>query len=144
MRLTLEQDYSIRIAYELCRAEKYLDVGELADLTGISRLYVQKIMHTLGKSRFFVSKKGADGGYKLAEGITPADISFYDILNAAGDGIEINACLAGKYTCTRPEVVENGGRCEIQKLMRYLNGEWTALLRSATFEKVIGKHENTD
>ena len=139
MHLTLEQDYSIRVSYELCKAQDYMDVGELADKTGISRAYAQKIMFKLSKSPLFVSKKGVDGGYKLAEGVTPADISFYDVLTAMGEEVYVNSCLTGKYKCTRPEVVENAGKCEIQKLMRFLNNEWVAHLKSMTFDMVIKK-----
>ena len=137
MHLTLEQDYSIRVVYELCKAEYFMDVGDLADRTGISRAYAQKIMFKLSKSPFFISKKGVDGGYMLAEGITPADISFYDILVAMGEDLYVNSCLAGKYKCTRPEVVKNNGQCEIQKLMQFLNNEWVAHLKSLTFDMVI-------
>lgn len=137
MHLTLEQDYSIRVSYELCKARDYMDVGEIADKTGISRAYAQKIMFKLSKSPFFVSKKGVDGGYRLAKGVTPSDISFYDILTSMGEDLCVNSCLSGKYKCTRPEVVDNNGQCEIQKLMKFLNNEWVEHLKSLTFDMVI-------
>lgn len=139
MHLTLEQDYAIRVAYELCKASKFIDVGDLAAKTGISRAYAQKIMFKLSKSPLFISKKGVDGGYMLAEGISPSDISFYDILKAMGEELYVNSCLSGKYTCTRPEVVEHSGECEIRKLMQFLNTEWITHLKSLTFDMVINK-----
>jgi DNA-binding IscR family transcriptional regulator len=58
MRLTLEQDYAIRIVYELCRAKKRLDVNELSTLTGVTPLFTQKIMRKLNKNSLVESKKG--------------------------------------------------------------------------------------
>ena len=100
MHLTLEQDYSIRVSYELCKAQDFMDVGQIADRTGISRAYAQK-------------------------------------LTAMGEELYVNSCLTGKYKCTRPEVVKNEGKCEIQKLMKFLNNEWVAHLKSMTFDMVI-------
>ena len=138
MRLTLEQDYAVRILYELCRnTEKYLDVGDLADLTGVTPLFTQKIMRKLCKTGLIESKKGVYGGYRLYEGKTPADVSLYDVFVATEDELFINDCLSGKYTCTRPEVVENNGECYIQKSLKLLNENFASALKSTTFDKIL-------
>lgn len=142
MRFTLEQDYSIRIIYELCRNEdRLLDVGELSSLTGVTPLFTQKIMRKLLASGLVESKKGVRGGYTLAEGRNSGNISLEDVFSAITGDICINACLGGSYECTRPEVIENRGECCIQRSIRMLNEDLTKALRSLTFERILNNKE---
>lgn len=138
MRFTLEQDYSIRIIYELCRnTDRRLDVGELSALTGVTPLFTQKIMRKLAASGLVESKKGVRGGYMLANGREPKNISLCDVFTATNGEICINACLGNSYECTRPEVLENGGECCIQKTMHLLNKNLKDAFSSVTFDKII-------
>ncbi len=142
MRFTLEQDYSVRIIYELCRNEnKRLDVGELSELTGVTPLFIQKIMRKLTAAGLVESKKGVRGGYTLAENRNMSNISLADVFSAIEGDICINSCLGDSYTCTRPEVIENGGECCIKKAIRMLNDNLTEALRSVSFEKIINNKE---
>jgi len=137
MRLTLEQDYSIRIIYELCRNDgKRLDVGDLSELTGVTPLFTQKIMRKLTAAELVESKKGIGGGYTLAEGRTPENTSLYDVFRATESELFINACLGGEYQCTRPEVIENG-ECCIKKSIRLLNENLVKSLEAVTFDKIL-------
>ncbi|MBE6896302.1 MAG: Rrf2 family transcriptional regulator [Ruminococcaceae bacterium] len=138
MRFTLEQDYSIRIIYELCRNDdKRLDVGELSALTGVTPLFTQKIMRKLTAAGLVESKKGVRGGYMLASGRNAGNISLCDVFEATNGEVCINACLGDSYECTRPEVVERKGGCCIQKAIKLLNRDLIDALSSVTFEKIL-------
>lgn len=138
MRLTLEQDYSIRIVYELFRNGGLMDVGQVSEKTGVTKLFTQKILRKLCKAEITESKKGAYGGFIIKENLTPEDVSLYDVLLATEeDGLFINACLGGEYTCTRPEVIENGGECYIRKAMNLLNESIKDSLTKVTFDKIL-------
>ena len=141
MRFTLEQDYSIRIIYELCRnGDKRLDVGELSLLTGVTPLFTQKIMRKLTAAGLVESKKGVRGGYTLATGRDPKNISLCDVFTATTGEMCINACLGNSYECTRPEVV-NEGSCCIQKAIKLLNEDLIDALSSVTFEKILNNKQ---
>lgn len=142
MRFTLEQDYSIRIIYELCKnGDKRLDVGELSSLTGVTPLFTQKIMRKLTSAGLVESKKGVRGGYTLAAGRSPKNISLFDAFEATTGELCINACLGHSYECTRPEVVEHEGNCCIQKAIKLLNQDLIEALSSVTFEKILNNKE---
>lgn len=134
MRLTLEQDYAIRIVYELCRAKKRLDVNELSTLTGVTPLFTQKIMRKLNKNSLVESKKGVQGGYIISR--PPENISLYDVFSAIDGDICINACLSDKYTCNRPEVLKNSV-CYIQNIFKIINDDFINSLKKETFDKLI-------
>ncbi len=138
LQLTREQDYAIRIINELCLTEaERLDVGTLSELTGVTPLFTQKIMRKLSAAGIVSSKKGANGGYALAEGRTPANTSLYDVFKAMnGDELFINACLSGSYECNRPDVVRRHGSCYIKRAMAILNEDIVGLLKDFTFEKL--------
>ena len=137
MRLTLEQDYAIRIVFELCNAKKRLDVKELSCLTGVTPLFTQKIMRKLNQKSLVESKKGVQGGYVIA--LPPEKISLYDVFSAIDGDICINACLSDNYTytCTRPEVMNNSGNCYIQKIIKVINDNFINALKSESFDKLM-------
>ncbi len=139
MQLTREQDYAIRIIYELCRADDVrLDVGTLSELTGVTPLFTQKIMRKLSAANIVSSKKGANGGYMLSEGRNAENISLYEVFKAMnGDELFINACLSGVYECNHPNVMRKNGECYIKKAMSILNENIVNSLRSVTFDKLI-------
>ena len=135
MRLTLEQDYAIRIVYTLCSADDILSVSELSQKTGVTPLFTQKIMRKLSQSNIVKSTKGIQGGYELQK--QPEEISLYDIFESINGELNINMCLTSKYECTRPEVIQNGGECVIKKAISMLNNDIKESLKQITFKKLL-------
>ena len=88
MRLTLEQDYAIRIVYTLCSADDILSVSELSQKTGVTPLFTQKIMRKLSQSNIVKSTKGIQGGYELQK--QPEEISLYDIFESINGELNLS------------------------------------------------------
>lgn len=69
MKLSSKGDYATRVLMELATAEgpKALSVHELAQRTGISQKYLEQIMNRLRSAQVVRSRRGANGGYELAQ-----------------------------------------------------------------------------
>lgn len=77
--------------------EKLIQEKEIAEKTGITRPYLSKMIHNLGKAGLLVSKRGNKGG--IALGRAPKDISVLDVADAV-DGVEWRSkCLLGLPVC---------------------------------------------
>jgi Rrf2 family protein len=78
MRLTAKADYAVRAAVELAaRPDRHLKVEEIAEAQSIPPRFLENILLSLRRAGLAQSRRGADGGYRLArpaEEITVADV----------------------------------------------------------------------
>ena len=73
MKLTKEQDYAIRIVYELFKTNSKMTVAEVSEKTGVTPLFTQKIMRKLSSAGLVSSVKGNQGGYVVT--LPSSDVS---------------------------------------------------------------------
>jgi len=105
MRVSAKTDYALRAAVELAAAPAGTPVkGErLATSQSIPLRFLENILLQLRHAGIIESRRGADGGYKLAR---PADeITLADVIRA------IDGPLAG-VSGQRPETLDFKGRSE--------------------------------
>ena len=105
MRVSAKTDYAIRAALELAAAEEGKPVkGErIATAQSIPLRFLENILMQLRHAGVVESRRGADGGYRLAR---PAeDISLADVIRA------IDGPLAG-VSGSRPETLAFDGVAE--------------------------------
>jgi Rrf2 family protein len=105
MRVSAKTDYALRAAVELAAAPEGTPVkGErLATSQSIPLRFLENILLQLRHAGIIESRRGADGGYKLAR---PADqITLADVIRA------IDGPLAG-VSGQRPETLDFKGRSE--------------------------------
>jgi Rrf2 family protein len=77
---------------------KRIQVESIAEYTGISRAYLSKITHRLGRQGFVDSQRGHHGGVVLAHSLREITL---DQVAAAVEGTEWRSrCLLGLLGCT--------------------------------------------
>ena len=105
MRVSAKTDYALRAAVELAAAPEGAQVkGErLATSQSIPLRFLENILLQLRHAGIVESRRGADGGYKLAR--PPEEITLADVIRA------IDGPLAG-VSGQRPETLDFKGTSE--------------------------------
>jgi len=105
MRVSAKTDYALRAAVELAAAPEGAQVkGErLATSQSIPLRFLENILLQLRHAGIVESRRGADGGYRLAR--PASEISLADVIRA------IDGPLAG-VSGQRPETLDFQGRSE--------------------------------
>lgn len=114
MRVTAKIDYAVRGCLELAahRADGMLKADQIATAQQIPAAFMLSILGDLRTAGLVESRRGADGGYRLA--LDPAEISVADVIRAI-DGPLAN--IAG----VQPEDVDYRGASA------HLRDTWVAL-----------------
>jgi Rrf2 family protein len=81
----------------VARADKLVNVNQIAELTSSSRHHVAKVFQRLVKEGFIYSSRGPNGGFSLKK--KPEEITFLDIYEAIEGKIEITKCPLEKPIC---------------------------------------------
>lgn len=102
MRISAKTDYAIRASLELAAAgpERPVKGERLATAQGLPLRFLENILMQLRHAGLVESRRGADGGYRLAR--PAAEITLADVIRA------IDGPLAG-VSGTRPETLEFHG-----------------------------------
>lgn len=95
MRLTNFTDYSLRILIYLASFEKELCTArEISQRFNISWHHTTKVVHTLAKNRYIISKKGKGGGISLAK--SSNEIIIGKVIRDVEGGFDIVECFSKK------------------------------------------------
>lgn len=79
MRLTSYTDYALRtLMYLGMNRDNLVTIQDIADLHGISKNHLMKVVHQLGLSGMVETVRGRNGGLKL--GHEPADINIGEVV----------------------------------------------------------------
>jgi Rrf2 family protein len=105
VRVSAKTDYAIRAALELAAApdEKPVKGERIATAQAIPLRFLENILMQLRHAGLVDSRRGADGGYKLAR--PPSEVTLADVIRA------IDGPLAG-VSGARPETLEFSGVAE--------------------------------
>ena len=127
MKITTKGRYAIVIMLSLANyyeEDKFLSLKEIAEEENISLKYLEKIMLNLKKENFFISSRGQEGGYKLAQ--DPSHYRIGDILKAAEKELAPVSCVTDEKSC------EKKGICRTYPIWKDLNEEMMNYLNSKT------------
>lgn len=133
MRITQEADYALRIAYLLASDGGTLDSGVIAERAGVTERFTVKILRKLVQNGVVASKKGAFGGYRLAQ--APGDITMRHIVEIIDGPMEISRCLDGDYECSR--VGNDKRQCTFHLIFAKINKAIAEKLDAVTLDSVI-------
>ncbi|MCX8013231.1 MAG: Rrf2 family transcriptional regulator [Rectinema sp.] len=93
MRATARGLYAVKsmlTLVALTNGNTTVSLHHLADIEGISPQFLQQIFYRLRKKGIIAASRGPGGGFRLAR--SPEEITMYEILEAAGETLEISPC----------------------------------------------------
>src|SRR5215211_4717637 len=129
MRVSAKTDYALRAAVELAAAEGAQVKGErLSSSQSIPLRFLENILLQLRHAGIVESRRGADGGYRLAR--SPEEITLADVIRA------IDGPLAG-VSGQRPETLDFKGRSEpLREVWVAVRASLRAVLEQVTLADV--------
>jgi Rrf2 family cysteine metabolism transcriptional repressor len=105
MRVSARELYGLRAMSEFARhfGQGPLSLSEVARSQGISQAYLEQIAIDLRRAGLLKSRRGAQGGYYLAE--EPGETTAGDVIRALEGSILPVRCMAGEGStpCSREE-----------------------------------------
>jgi Rrf2 family cysteine metabolism transcriptional repressor len=132
MRVSTRGEYGVRAMFDL--ALHYgagpVSLKTVAERQMVSENYLEQLMAELRKAGLVKSKRGAQGGYELAD--APENVSIGEIIRVLEGPITPLDCLdsqtgTGPY-CGAPD------RCVLRNLWKELQDSMTQVLDSTTLE----------
>ena len=132
MRVSAKTDYALRAALELAAApdEKPVKGERIATAQAIPLRFLENILMQLRHAGLVESRRGADGGYRLAR--PAADVTLADVIRA------IDGPLAG-VSGARPETLDFTGVAEpMRDVWIAVRASLRGVLERVTLADVVG------
>lgn len=136
MRLSTKSRYGTRMLIDIAEHSHRgpVSVAEIAQRTGISEKYMEKLIRKLKRAGLVLSKRGPKGGHVLAK---PAEaITVGDIVRALEDWVVLKGCSLSKDTCaTCPRI----DACPTKDVWETASAAMFAALDSYTLRSLMRK-----
>lgn len=141
MRLTAYTDYTLRTLMHLGRnRDTLVTIQDIADLHGISKNHLMKVVHQLGLSGMVETVRGRNGGLRLNR--EPADINIGEVVRNTETDFFMAECFApGESHCGY------ASDCTLKGVLHAATAAYLKVLDGVTLEDLIGKsscHAGTD
>ena len=103
MRIPMKVDYGVRALVELAlhHGEGPVQTADIARSQGIPEAYLDQLMNTLQKFGYVTSRRGPQGGHKLA--MEPQDIDLNMVMNTLDNNVSPLDCLINPNDCAFSE-----------------------------------------
>jgi len=100
MRLSDYTDYTLRVLmYCAQHRDRLVTIAEMADVYGVSKNHLMKIVNDLARQGLLETTRGRGGGLRLMK--VPADIRVGDVVRGAETDFRLVECFdASSDTCT--------------------------------------------
>lgn len=129
LRIAKITDYSIVVLAHLAAADGELyPAAEIAEATQLPAPTVAKVLKSLTRRGFLVSRRGANGGYALAR--RPSEIGIAEVIEAVEGPISLTECSVSAHTC------DNEGHCGIQAHWPVINRAVRTALAAVTLADI--------
>jgi len=129
MRLALQTDYALRTLMYLAAQETRATVDEVAELFGISRAHVAKVVNQLSRLGFIRSIRGIGGGIELTR--SPAEIAVGEVIMAFEGNMHLLDCTGSDGVC----VIESF--CKLKTVLSEAERIQIEFLNGITLEQVL-------
>ena len=99
MKIPMRVDYGVRALVELAlhHGEGPVQTADIASNQGIPEAYLDQLMSTLNKCGFVASRRGPQGGHRLA--MDPQDINLYMVMATLDGNLSPVDCLITPTDC---------------------------------------------
>ncbi len=99
MKIPMRVDYGVRALVELALhyGEGSVQTADIAGSQGIPEAYLDQLMSTLHKYGFVVSRRGPQGGHRLA--MDPQDINLHMVMSTLDGNLSPIDCLITPTDC---------------------------------------------
>lgn len=99
MRIPMKVDYGVRALVELASksGEGYVQTAEIAARQGIPEAYLDQLMTTLNKFGFVASRRGPQGGHKLA--MDPGEVTISMVMSNLDGNASPLDCFINPEDC---------------------------------------------
>ena len=99
MKIPMRVDYGVRALVELAQHydEHSVQTADIASSQGIPEAYLDQVMSTLHKYGFVVSRRGPQGGHRLA--MDPKDINLHMVMSTLDGNLSPIDCLITPTDC---------------------------------------------
>ncbi len=103
MKVPMKVDYGVRALVELASkyGEAYVQTAEIASRQGIPEAYLDQLMTTLNKFGFVTSRRGPQGGHRLAR--DPREITISMIMTTLDGNASPLDCFINPKDCVLSE-----------------------------------------
>lgn len=122
MRLTAYTDYALRtLMYLATHRDRLVTISEIADVHGISKNHLMKVVHQLGVSGMVETVRGRNGGLRLNH--EPAEINIGEVVRNTETDFHMaecfdpsgNTCLYSP-ACALKDVLQSATAAYLDKL----------------------------
>lgn len=128
-QLRHETDYAIQFLSLLSKIKTKLSLNDVAEKTGISFLFLQKIARKLRLAGLIKSEQGVNGGYTLTA--SAKTLSLKKIVSAIeGECGLVSCCCGDGCKCVRSE------KCQAKKTLTRVNKEIMKVLEKVKLSDI--------
>ena len=136
MRLTAYTDYSLRtLMYLALNREHLATIGEIADIHGIAKNHLTKVVHQLGMLGYVTTIRGRNGGLRLAR--EPAQINIGEVVRHTETDFHMASCFDPESTgCSY------SAACALQGALGKATAAFLAVLDAVTLEQMLVREKH--
>lgn len=133
MRLTTYTDYALRtLMYLGVNRDRLVTIQDIADMHGIAKNHLTKVVHQLGQIGLVETVRGRNGGLRLKR--EPADINIGDVVRNTETDFFMAECFdRDKNSCVFSSA------CALKGVLSAATRAYLDVLDGATLESLIGK-----
>ena len=136
MRIPMKVDYGVRALVELAlhHGEGPVQSADIASSQGIPEAYLDQLMTTLHKFGFVISRRGPQGGHRLA--MDPREIDVYMVMKTLDSSVSPLDCLIHPSDCLFSE------SCAQQEVWKSVEEAVQEVLRKITLADLAQRHRH--
>lgn len=134
MRLTTYTDYTLRaLIYLAVNKDRLVTIQEIAELHGIAKNHLTKVVHQLGMSNMVETVRGRNGGLRLQ--IEPRQINVGDVVRSTETDFSMAECFdSSNTTCAYTRA------CRLKSVLHAATAAYLAVLDGVTLEDLISRN----